>query len=646
MNAQISTLHLPVLRAAELAGVSKSCINRAVRMGRIAASYLRDGQTLVDRASLEAWIEQRFYEEGGTHDPAFISLKEASGLVKMRYAGLTEYVKRGGLSTHTNPAGRFILDRQEFEAWRQTLPPLREELDPKIRWYSPKEIAELVGLKQNVIKSHCLQGELRGTLCRTPYHSYVVDEAEVHRWLKARSEKFPQAELHGERLSLEQAAARFGVSTTVLRLGIKRGAIPFCKQMSQGGAYPIVVGSQDVENYLRARASDDAWTLHKAAEFIGMEYTLLVKVSRLKQLPSRVDRHPNIGPRRIVDPDELMAWLAVQPVPYRKEAAHLPNLATVAEAARLSLSMESTVREAIRDGSLRAWKEQIPRRALDSWLKKRGFAPSWKQEKNTEWMRTISAAKLVGVSKGTICEWIRRKKVVSKGVGRRRLVHRQSVLEQSDRLDGVPREAPEFARLWTPGTPLTLDFYTSAEAAQLSGMTLNSANAALVKAKIKRKGRDDRGFLYPRKQIERWLLERFHQKGETLNEDDLSLRAAAQLTGRSVSYLRAQIAEGKLGRKRNPAGALVVNRRDLELWLQAHGPAPARMKKDVHYQSAVDIAEQLGLNFNTVHRHIHKGALEAVRGPNGAWMISDAALAAWKAGKPFQIVAARLRARS
>lgn len=210
----------------------------------------------------------------------------------------------------------------------------------------------------------------------------------------------------------------------------------------------------------------------------------------------------------------------------------------------------------------------------------------------------------------------------------------------------MPREAPEFARLWTPGTPLTLDFYTSAEAARLSGMTLNSANAALVKAKIKRKGRDDRGYLYPRKAIERWLLERFHQKGETLNEDDLSLRAAAQLTGRSVSYLRAQIAEGKLGRKRNPAGALVVNRRDLDLWLQAHGPAPARMDKQVHYQSALDIAKQLGLNFNTVHRHIHKGALQAVRGPNGAWMISDAALAAWKAGKPFQIVAARLRSRT
>ncbi|ODT71179.1 hypothetical protein ABS71_08185 [bacterium SCN 62-11] len=639
-------MNLSIQRASEIAGVSKTTIAKAVRAGRIQASHLRDGQVLVHPNSLEAWIEKRFHEEGGTHDPKMISLREASELVKMRYGAVTDYVKRGTLSTHTNPAGRFILDRQEFEEWRKSLPPLREEMDPNVRWYTFQDIAELVGLNNSVIKFSAEKGELRATPCRTPYHSFVVDEAEVQRWLQERSKKFPQAELHGQRLSLEAAAARFGVTITVLRLGIKRGAIPFCKQMSEGGSYPYIVGSEDVEAYVKARASDDAWTLHKAAEFIGMEYTLLVKVSRLKQLPSRVDRHPNIGPRRIVDPDELMAWLAVQPVAYRKEAAHLPNLATVAEAARLSLSMESTVREAIRNGSLRAWKEQIPRRALDSWLKKRGFEPSWKQEKNTEWMRTISAAKLVDVCKGTICEWIRRKKVVSKGVGRRRLVQRESVLAQAARLDGEPRQAPEFAQLWRPGTKLTLDSYTSREAARLSGMTPHGAHAALVKARLKSKGKDGRSLLYPRKAIERWLLERFHQQGETLGQEQISLRDAAQATGRSVTYLRTQIAQGKLARQRNPAGELVLSRRDLELWMEARGPAPQRMNPAVRYTSALQIAEQLGLNFNTVHRHIRKGALQAVRGPHGAWMVSDEALAAWKASKPFQIVASRLRART
>lgn len=636
---------MTISRAAEMAGVNKSTIAKAVRAGRIRATTLRDGQVVVDPASLDAWIEKHFYAEGGTNDPAMISLREASELVKIRYAALTDYVKRGTLSTHYNPAGRFILNRQEFEEWRETLPPLREDLDTTVRWYTLKEIAALVSLNYSVVLTATLNGELRATPCRIPYHSSVVAEAELRRWLQERSKKFPQAELHGDSLTLEQAAERFGVTTTILRLGIKRGVIPFCKQMSQGGSYPYLVGSEDVAAYLRARASDDAWTLHKAAEFIGMEYTLLVKVSRLKQLPSRVDRHPNIGPRRIVDPDELFAWLAEQPVPYRKEAAHLSNLATVAEAARLSLSMESTVREAIRQGTLRAWKEQIPRRALDSWLKKRGLEPSWKQEKNTEWIRIISAARLVDVAKGTIFEWIRRKKILSKGVGRRRLVQRASVLAQADRLAARPRKAAEFAQVWSPGTELTLDFYTSREAARLSGMSPTGAHKSLVRSGLKHQGRDGKSLLYPRAEIERWLLERFHQQGETLGDDHISLRTAAQLTGRTVTYLRAQIAQARLGRRRNPAGELVVGRRDLDLWLQAHGPAPARMEKDVHYQSARDIACELGVNFNTVHRHIHKGALQAVRGPHGAWMISDAALLAWKASKPFQIVAARLRSR-
>lgn len=62
-------------------------------------------------------------------------------------------------------------------------------------------------------------------------------------------------------------------------------------------------------------------------------------------------------------------------------------------------------------------------------------------------------------------------KGVSKGVGRRRLVQRESLLAQLDRLEGEPRQAPKFARVWTPGTQLKVDFYTSREAARLAGMT-------------------------------------------------------------------------------------------------------------------------------------------------------------------------------
>ena len=380
-------MNVSLQRAAEIAGVNKTTIAKAVRAGKILASHLRDGQVLVHPNSLDAWIEKRFHEEGGTHDPAMISLREASELVKMRHGAVTDYVKRGTLSTHTNPAGRFILDRQEFEQWRASLPPLRQDMDPSVRYYTFQEIADLVGLNLSVVASAAEKGEMRAIPCRTPYHSFVVEEAEVKRWLQERSKKFPQAELHGERLSLEAAA-------------------------------------------------------------------------------------------------------------------------------------------------------------------------------------------------------------------------------------------------------------------RLSGMSPNGAHAALVKARLKSKGRDGQSLLYPRKEIERWLLDRFHQQGETLGSEQISLRDAAQATGRSVAYLRAQIAQGKLARQRNPAGELVLSRRDLDLWLEVRGPAPTRMKPEVRYTSAVELAEQLGLNFNTVHRHIHKGALQAVRGPKGAWMVSDEALAAWKASPPFQVVAARLRART
>ena len=88
----------------------------------------------------------------------------------------------------------------------------------------------------------------------------------------------------------------------------------------------------------------------------------------------------------------------------------------------------------------------------------------------------------------------------------------------------------------------------------------------------------------------------------------------------------------------------MIARRDLDLWLQAHGPAPPRVEKRTQYVSARELAEQLGVNFNTVHRHIHRGALQAVRGPHGAWMVSEEALAAWKASSAFHKMAARSHA--
>ena len=511
MLLQPSALHLTLERSACLACCSKSAVQRAVNSGRLLAVYTADGRPLVLRASLEKWIEWRFFYAGGTDDSSKMSVNEAAEIVDMRPASLIDYIERGAFTEYRNPAGRYVVDREEFEVWRHTIAPRRSRLDPNIRWYTVEEIRKLTGYASQVpIYTEIQTGNLPSTMCRDPHVIHLVSEADLHDWLRRRSQKFPQGNLRGQRLTLEQAAERFGVTVMILRQGLKLGKIPSSRQASSGGLPVYVVGSEDVEAYLQLRATDDAWTLHRAAEFIGMKYPYLVRVTREGELPSKMDRHPYIGPRRVVDPDQLMEWFAKQRVPYRKEAVHLSHVADVHEAARWSYRIVSEVQKCLDDGSLPNWRGQIPRSALDRWLEGQGLPPSWKVPERSEWLRTEVAARQVGVSKFLVHKWINSDEVKSKARGRNYLVNKQSLIQRARDHFARPEPAPELKQPYDPLNPvpkLTQEYYTTAEAARLSGMTPGGAYKALKRGKYRFElEAGDR--LYPKAEIRRWLESR------------------------------------------------------------------------------------------------------------------------------------------
>ncbi len=511
MKLQPSALHLTVERSACLACCSKSAVQRAVNSGRLLAVYTPEGRPLVLRASLEKWIEWRFFYAGGTDDSTKMTVNEAAELVDMRPASLIDYIERGALTEYRNPAGRYVVDRQEFEVWRHTIAPRRSRLDPDVRWYTVEEIRKLTGYASQLpIYNEIQAGNLPSTLCRDPHTIHLVAEADLHDWLRRRSLKFPQAELRGQRLTLEQAARHYGVTVTILRQGLKLGKIPSSRQVSSGGSPIYLVGSEDVKAYLELRARDDAWTLHRAAEFLGIKYPYLVKVTREGQLPSQLDRHPYIGPRRVVDPDQLLDWFQNQRVPYRKEAVHLTHVVDVVEAARWSYRIISDVQKCLEDGTLPNWRGRIPRSALDRWLEGQGLPPSWKVPERSEWLRTEVAARQAGVSKFLVHKWINADEIKSKARGRNYLVHKPSLMQRARQHFARPEPAPELKQPYDPSSPipkLTQDYYTTAEAAILSGMTRGGAYKALKKQKCRFEW-DAGDRLYPRSEIRRWLESR------------------------------------------------------------------------------------------------------------------------------------------
>lgn len=676
MTVQESTLLLSADQAATLAGVLPSSVLALARQGKLSSRLTSTGRVLIERASLERWLDQRFLNAGGTHDPARISLVEAGQLSHQKPASLREYVKRGGLQAHWNETGKLILDRQEFLEWNARLPPLRNQLDPSVRWFSMEEVDKLVGSKAGFASRLAREGELKATPCRTPHHSYVVAEADLKEWLKERAKKFPQADLRGEAMTLEAAAERFGVKYALLWHAVKRKLIPASRQQHIGPAL-ILVGSQDVEQFLETRLLDKSWTLRRAAEFVGMDYPLLVRAARAGQLPTRVEIHPHWGRRQVVEPEALMKWLATQPVPYRKEAAHLSGAATIEEAARLSLQRVDSVREEIAQGKLPALCELIPRRALDRWLKQRGFPPSWKDHLHAEWMRTEDAARLVAVSESAILVWLKSGHLQGEQRGRRWLVRRASLLEQRkvaedpgwisraqaisgysvskatlrralksgllparklvvrghkririrvEDLERFLKEHPE------PLQPEPVDFdpeahcFNVAQAAARARISVNVVHADMAKGLLH--GSKHAGsYFFTRPEVEDWLKKRFWRKGGTRRPGMISLKEGAHRSGYSVVYLSEQVKQAHLSRYRNPAGKLILNEAEFNEWLSAHGGRGGELREGEWTLSR--IGRRLGIRGSSVHRHIVKGNLLARRAGGKLWAVAEADLEKW-----------------
>lgn len=216
------------------------------------------------------------------------------------------------------------LDRAKFMRWLEHLPPRRCDLDASKRYYSIKEIEKMTGLSAHLIHRDIDSGKLKSLLCRERIHTYVVEEADLNHWLRQ--------------------------------------------------------GSQPAS----PEAEESGWTLPRAAKFVGIAYELILEASQRGELPTREIPHFFLGKRRVVEPQDLLKWFIAHPIPYRKEVAHLPPVADIHEAARLSGRTMQSVGVCIREGSLEGWGKLIPRRSLDRWLKKLGMPPSWQPRRQEQ----------------------------------------------------------------------------------------------------------------------------------------------------------------------------------------------------------------------------------------------------------------------
>lgn len=415
-------------QAAEMAGIGVDGVRAAIRRGDLVASRNARGGVFIERAELDRWIELRFLKAGGTDDPTKMTMREACERARCVINVLYHAIKRGKLTEHRNGAGKRILDREEFEEWVAGLDPLVEDLDPSVRWYTVAEVAKLVNLAPGSVHSDIARNKLPSTICRPTLKRYI-SESDIHEWIRKREALYPQAPLDGKPMLInKEAAESFNTSVETLRSAVRRGFLPDHRRFT-GTSPKQVVGARDVEKFLADYQSEDAWTVTRIVEWVGVSRGPVYKAVEEGMLPLRTERHPLHGPRRVVDPGDLLSWLATDPVSYCSEAAHLSCLADAEEAAKLSgLSLE-TVQEAMARGDLVALNGSLSRYDLDRWLEAQGLPPSWQHPAEQEWLRLSEAAELVNMSTAGLKAWIRKGHLPARKKGRRFLLQRKVLLE-------------------------------------------------------------------------------------------------------------------------------------------------------------------------------------------------------------------------
>ncbi|MBX3171797.1 MAG: hypothetical protein KF760_30580 [Candidatus Eremiobacteraeota bacterium] len=208
--------------------------------------------------------------------------------------------------------------------------------------------------------------------------SLVLDRSDFQRWLSQLPPRRCDLDPTKRWYSLKEIVKLTGVPLQILQRDVANGVL-----QSQPTRDQVVVEESNLNRWLRegrhAEPEPEFWPLPRAAKFVGMAYEALVEAARNGDLKTREEPHFYLGKRLVVDPEELLNWL--ERVPYRKEAAHLPGVVEVAEAARIVGVTVERMRAFLADGGVGAWGDRIPRRSLDQWLKKRGLPASWQEKK-------------------------------------------------------------------------------------------------------------------------------------------------------------------------------------------------------------------------------------------------------------------------
>ena len=208
--------------------------------------------------------------------------------------------------------------------------------------------------------------------------SLLLDRADFQRWVRQLPPRRCDLDPDKRWYSLKEIVKLTGVPLPILQRDVENGIL-----QSQPTRDQPVIEEANLNRWLRegrhAEPEPEYWTLPRAARFVGLTYELLVEAARDGKFPTREEPHFYLGKRQVVNPKELLKWL--RGIAYRKEAAHLPGVVDVAEAARLANMTIEKARGLLGDG---AWGDSLPRRSLDQWLKKLGPPRSWQEKTATE----------------------------------------------------------------------------------------------------------------------------------------------------------------------------------------------------------------------------------------------------------------------
>lgn len=223
-------------QAAGAAGRSLGAVYSALRIGKLKAT--RGGLT---RSSVERWIEGLGVAAG----PDWLRPSEAARQAECTDTLIEKAFREGKLAGKRTSAGRVLIARASFETWLAERDPVQEQ-----EGLTVLQVAEMTGLARATIYKAVTRGELAAVKVRRPGEKapgYVILPGALPAWVAERQARYDrQRGLQGERLTVKQAAERFGCSASLLQKAIAQERLPAELAPSKTGAFVYVVGEEDV----------------------------------------------------------------------------------------------------------------------------------------------------------------------------------------------------------------------------------------------------------------------------------------------------------------------------------------------------------------------------------------------------------------